>query len=113
MGGYFWAGLLAGLLIWVLAEVASRLRRPVSRKLLETVFAVVEAEEPGEDLEYCLRRLRADLSGSGFSRCQVLLLDKNLDEEAKAVASRIGGVRICSEKELSALVLPEQMKEIL
>ena len=105
MAEYLWAGLLVGLFIWVLAEAAMQLRRPVSKKLREQVFAVVRAEGPVEDLEYCLRRIRADLAGCGFTGCSVLLSEENLSEEARQIAGRLDGVRLCTGEELRRMPL--------
>lgn len=105
MAGYFWAGLLIGLAIWVVAEALMQLRRPVSRKLHERVFAVVIADGPVEDLAYYLQRIRADLSGCGFLGCDILLAEDSLDPESRRIASRLEGVRLCTQKELAAMPL--------
>ncbi len=105
MAEYFWAGLLLGLLIWVLAEAAMQFRRPVCKRLRERVFAVVQADGPVGEMEYCLRRIRADLAGCGFNGCEVLLLDENLGPEERDAAARLEGVRLCTGEELKKLPL--------
>ena len=103
MWSYFWAGLLAGLIIWAIAEAAMRLRRPVSRGVREEVFAVLELEKPQEDLEYTLRRVKADFSGCGFSGCRILLADLGLSENDSQVAARTEGVYLVPPRLLAAL----------
>ncbi len=105
MAAYFWAGLLTGLLIWALAEALLYLRRPVSRRLSEQIFAVVRAKDHVEDLEYSLRRIRADLKGCGFSCCRILLSEQGLDAENREIAQKIDGVRLCTEEQLVAAPL--------
>ena len=101
--GNFWAGLWIGLCNWVIAESLMRFRRPVSRQLREQVFAVAELRENTDDLEYLLRRLRADLAGCGFGNCTILLVDSGLSPEQREIAVRMEGVRLCTEKELAVL----------
>ena len=103
MWSYFWAGLLAGLIIWAIAEAAMRLRRPVSRGVREEVFAVLELEKPQEDLEYTLRRVKADFSGCGFSGCRILLADLGLSENDRQVAALTEGVYLVPPRLLAAL----------
>lgn len=80
-----------------------QLRHPVSRNLREYVVTVVKPQGKVEDLEYCLRRIQADLSGCGFVGCQILLVSDALDLESKQIAERVDGVRLCSERELAAM----------
>lgn len=101
--GNFWAGLLVGLCIWVAAESLLRFRRPVSKRLREHIFAVAELRGDTDDLEYLLRRLRADLAGCGFGNCTILLADSGLSPEQREIAVRMDGVRLCTEKELAVL----------
>lgn len=103
MWTYFWAGLLMGLIIWAVAEAALRLRKPVSRGTREEVFAVLELTKPAEDLEYILRRIKADFSGCGFTGCRILLADRELTENDRQVAARTEGVYLVPPRVLEIL----------
>ena len=103
MWTYFWAGLLAGLIIWAVAEAALRLRRPVSKGMREEVFAVLALTKPSADLAYTLRRIKADFSGCGFTGCRILLADRELSENDRQVAARTEGVYLVPSRVLEIL----------
>ncbi len=101
MGEYFWAGLLVGLLIWVTAEVCFQLFRSRPLKKAKAVMvALIPAAGRAGQLEQLLRQVKSHLSGGDFPSGWILVVDQGLEPEARQVALRFGGVRLCAEKDL-------------
>ena len=101
MGEYFWAGLLVGLLIWVTAEVCFQLFRSRPLKKAKAVMvALIPASGRAGQLEQLLRQVKSHLSGGDFPSGWILVVDQGLEPEARQVALRFGGVRLCAEKDL-------------
>ena len=113
MGEYFWAGLLTGLLIWVVAEVSGWLfrRRPMGRAGA-ALLALIPAEGKAEGLEHLLRLARTELSGGRFPSGGIVVIDRGMETEARQMALRFEGARVCREKDLgpalAGLLPPEE-----
>ena len=105
MWEYFSAGLLAGLLLWILTEVCCQLirRRPLDRAGA-AAFAVLPAAGRMEDLEYLLRRTKAQLAEGDLPAGRILVLDRGMDPAARQVVLRFPGARLCTESELGPLL---------
>ena len=105
MGEYFWAGLIAGLFIWVVTEVCCQIfRRGPMRRVGAAAFAVLTAEGHVEDMEYLLRRAKAQLAEGEFPAGRILVGDRGMDAATRQIALRFEGARLCTEKDLGPVL---------
>lgn len=100
----FWAGLLMGLILWVLVESVRQLIRP--RALFRAGgrhFVVIPAAGKMERMELLLRQARHILSEEGSSAGGIFVVDRGMSEDARRVVLRFNGTRLCEEKDLGLL----------
>ena len=105
MWDYFWAGLLAGLGVWIVSEVFFRLFRSAPLRRAGAALAVlIPADEKTENLEYLLRRAERVLSDGDLTAGRIFVADRGMDVSSRQIAVRFGGVRLCTEKELGPAI---------